>query len=57
MWESVKEKIDQAAQILMEQMEASGKPYPADVYLLWNDLAFLQYVLDVKVEYWGAKER
>lgn len=54
MWESVKEKIDQAAQILMEEMEASGKPYPADVYLLWNDLAFMQYVLDVKVEYGGS---
>ncbi len=32
MWEEVKEKIDHAAQILMDQMEASGKPYPADVY-------------------------
>ncbi len=57
MWEEVKEKIDHAAQILMDQMEASGKPYPADVYIIWNDLAYLQYVLDVKVEYWGSKER
>ena len=56
MWVEVKEKVDEAARILMDEMQSSGKPYPADVYIVWNDLAFLQYVLDVKVEDWESTE-
>ncbi len=35
----------------------SNKTLERGIYIIWNDLAYLQYVLDVKVEYWGSKER
>jgi hypothetical protein len=50
MWQEVKGKIDEAFQILTAVMEESGEPYPADVYLLWNDLAFMRYQLDAKID-------
>ena len=52
MWDEVKEKVDDACQVLEEVLEETGEPYPADVYLLWNDLAFMRYQLDVKCKGW-----
>ena len=52
MWDEVRKKVDDACLILECVLEECGEPYPADVYLIWNDLAFTRYQLEVKSEGW-----
>lgn len=53
-WHEVKEKVDGACRVLKEVSEESGELYPADVYLLWNELVFMRCRLDVKCEDWDC---
>ncbi len=52
MWHEVKGNVDAACRVLEEALEESGEPYPADVYLFWNDLVFMRYQRDVECEGW-----